>query len=58
MSNKPKWKLGNLIAIWINKNGGLSIKILNWDFFNVPLNPDHNGEVMDNVREESFTSGA
>jgi hypothetical protein len=37
---QPKWKLFGAVAVW-DFGDRLSIKLFNWDYINVPLNPDY-----------------
>jgi hypothetical protein len=37
---QPKWKLFGAVAVW-DFGDRISIKLFNWDYINVPLNPDY-----------------
>jgi len=57
MTQQPKWKIGNVVAVW-DFGDRISIKLFDWGYISVPKNPDYKEEVVNNVRAESFPNGA
>ena len=71
MTQQPKWKCGG-VAVW-DFGDRISIRIFDWNYISVPKNPNYKeeygdlsdekvaglqGEVVNNVREESVPNGA
>ena len=57
MTQQPKWKIGNAVAVW-DFGDRISIKLFDWNYISVPKNPDYKEEVVNNVRAESVPNGA